>query len=91
MDKLKYIETNFDFDPVKDLAEVDQYGYIDIYKAFETNTIEAGVVTDGEGYNNYVSVDQIGGKPSDIFESIDANVNANVNSVSPATAGEEES
>lgn len=60
------------FDPVRDIAPVDQHGFTDLKSAL-ANSCVPSVMPDTEvDYNGIDNPDSILGTPRDIFEAIDA-------------------
>lgn len=60
--------TSVKFDKLKDVASVDQFGFVDVTKAFESGMVPASITPSDEQYNDIDNPDSILGKPSDIFE-----------------------
>lgn len=60
--------TSIKFDKLKDVASVDQFGFVDVTKAFESGMVPASIAPSDEQYNDIDNPDSILGKPSDIFE-----------------------
>lgn len=59
------------FDPVKDIAPVEQFGFVDLKSAL-ANSVVPSVMADAENdYNGIENPDSILGKPSDVFEALD--------------------
>lgn len=58
------------FNPVVDLCEVDQFGYVDLRNALETHTVPGDLNPDDMSYNEIDDPSSIVGKPSDIFSAI---------------------
>lgn len=59
------------FDPVKDIAPVEQFGFVDLKSAL-ANSVVPSVVADAESdYNGIENPDSILGKPTDVFEAMD--------------------
>ena len=61
----------FDFDPVKDIQPVDQYGFVDLKSALANSVVPSQMPGSDEDYNGIDDPDSIIGKPHDIFEAID--------------------
>lgn len=59
-----------DFNPVFDICEVDQFGFVDLRIAFETHTIPGDLNPDDMSFNEIDDPSSIIGKPSDIFSAI---------------------
>lgn len=60
------------FDPVRDLAPVDQYGFIDLKVALASSNIPSQLPDSDSDYNGIQNPEAVLGKPRDIFEAIDA-------------------
>lgn len=66
------IQEDFAFDPVKDIAPVDQFGFIDLKSALATGVVPSQLPDSDTDYNGIENPDAILGKPRDIFEAMDA-------------------
>ena len=60
------------FNPVTDVQEVDQFGYVDLAQAFLTGTINADLKVDDLFFNEIDDPVAVSGKPSNVFDMIDA-------------------
>lgn len=60
------------FDPLKDLKPVEQYGFIDLKTALDSSVVPSQMPDSETDYNGIEEPEQIAGRPSDIFEAIDA-------------------
>lgn len=60
------------FDPVRDLAPVDQFGFIELKSALAESVVPSQLPDSDSDYNGIEEPDQVLGKPRDIFEAIDA-------------------
>lgn len=60
------------FDPVRDIAPVDQFGFVDLKLALETSMVPSQMPGSDTDYNGIEEPEQILGKPRDIFEAIDS-------------------
>lgn len=59
------------FDPIKDIAPVEQFGFVDLKNAL-ANSVVPSVMADAESdYNGIENPDSVLGKPSDVFEAMD--------------------
>lgn len=58
------------FDPKKDIQKVDQFGYVNLNKAFENGYVEGNVDVNETDYNDIENPASIIGKPSDAFEAM---------------------
>lgn len=61
---------NCNYDPVKDLHPVDQFGFVDLASALENNAVPSQMAGAETDYNGIENPDSILGKPSDIFEAM---------------------
>lgn len=61
------------YDPERDIAEVNDYGFVDIVKANQTSTIDAPLALQEKQFNGIEDPRSIGDRPSDEFEMIQAN------------------
>lgn len=59
------------FDPVRDLCEVSQTGYIDLVSAFITGSVPSQIADSEECYNGIEDPQSIFGRPSDVFEAME--------------------
>lgn len=62
----------FDFDPVRDICAVDQFGFVDLVKANLTGSVPASIEADDIRFNGMEDPAAIGGRPSDAFEAAQA-------------------
>lgn len=60
--------TEVKFNKDKDIKRVDQFGFVDITKAFESGSVPSSVVLTEDQYNMIDNPDSILGRPADIFE-----------------------
>lgn len=60
------------FDPVRDLAPVDQFGFIDLKTALSESIVPSQMPESDTDYNGIDEPDKVLGKPRDIFEAMDA-------------------
>lgn len=60
------------FDPVKDLTPVDQFGFVDLKVALAESVVPSQMPGADSDYNGIDDPGQVLGKPSDIFEALDA-------------------
>ena len=78
----------------RDLAMVDQFGFVDLRDAFRNNAIPSDLGVSAEDYNGIDNPDNILGRPSAVFDGIkmlDAIRSASVPSTSsdsPVDSGE---
>lgn len=68
-DMPKFTAVSSTYDPLVDVAEVDQFGYTDLRQAFLTGTIEGTSTLDIEEYNGVDAPDSLLPAAKDIFES----------------------
>lgn len=59
------------FDPVRDIAPVDEFGFIDLKSALENSVVPSQMPESETDYNGIDDPQKILGKPHDIFEVID--------------------
>lgn len=60
------------FDPVRDLAPVDQFGFIELKNALAESVVPSQLPDSDSDYNGIDEPDKVLGKPRDIFEVMDA-------------------
>lgn len=60
------------FDPVRDIAPVDQFGFIDLKSALSESVVPSQMPGAEADYNGIDNPDQVLGRPRDIFEAMDA-------------------
>lgn len=60
------------FDPVRDIVPVDQFGFVDLKLALDTSMVPSQMPGSESDYNGIEEPQQILGKPHDIFEAIDS-------------------
>lgn len=58
------------FDKIKDLAEVDQFGYVNLPEAYSKGSIDGSINPDVSSMNNIEAPELIIGKPGDEFDAI---------------------
>lgn len=63
------VDKDLRFNPKSDSADVDQFGFVDLAEAYVKHMIPAEVSEGNDNYNDIDEPDNIGRKPSDIFES----------------------
>lgn len=59
-----------EFDKVKDMAEVDQFGYVNLPQAYVSGSIDGHINPDISAMNNIDDPESIIGRPSDEFDAI---------------------
>lgn len=60
------------FDPVRDIAPVEQFGFIELKDALANSIVPSQMSESETDYNGIDEPDKILGKPRDIFEAMDA-------------------
>lgn len=58
------------FNPKRDKKAVDQFGFVDIVKIMDTNTLPAVSAEGSEVYNGIDDPSSILGKPTDVFDAM---------------------
>lgn len=61
------------FDPLKDINEVDQIGYVDLAEAYANHSVPSILSDDGEGYNNISDPAACMDMPQDVFDVLHQN------------------
>lgn len=62
------------FNPLKDVCEVDQFGFFDLAEAFLSGTIASNLTIDDLEFSEIEDPTAVKGKPRNAFEFIDAGV-----------------
>lgn len=65
------IVTKCNYDPVRDLKPVEQFGFIDLKTALDSSIVPSQMPESETDYNGIDEPAQVLGKPRDIFEAID--------------------
>lgn len=60
------------FDPVRDIAPVDQFGFVDLKLALDSSMVPSQMTGSDSDYNGIEDPGQVLGKPRDVFEAIDS-------------------
>ena len=60
------------FDPVRDIAPVEQFGFIELKDALANSIVPSQMPDSETDYNGIDEPDKVLGKPRDIFEAMDA-------------------
>lgn len=60
------------YDPVRDIAPVDQFGFIDLKASLAESVVPSQMPDSETDYNGIDEPDKVLGKPHDIFEAMDA-------------------
>lgn len=63
---------DFRFDPRRDIAPVDQFGFIDLKVALDSSSVPSQMPDSEQDYNGIEEPEMVLGKPRDIFEAIDS-------------------
>lgn len=58
------------YDPTRDMREVDPLGYVDLGKALMTGIVPSDVSGNMSSYNGIENPESILGTPSDVFDSM---------------------
>lgn len=61
-------DVRFAYDPKKDIAPVDQFGFIDLREAYVNHSIPGDLSVTVEDYNGVEDPSSLLGKSSDVFE-----------------------
>lgn len=78
------------YDPVRDLGEVCQFGFVNLHDALINNRIPAELSVDVNGFNE-MEIDSVGRSIRDNFDAIDAGRNLDKqHSAAVAAAAEED-
>lgn len=64
------IQGKFERNPRKTKKSVDQFGFVDIVKVMDTNSIPASASEGAEVYNGIEDPSSILGKPTDVFDAM---------------------
>lgn len=59
------------FNPKVDIAEVDQFGYVDLNDAYRNGVVRGDLSVIDEDYNDIENPNEVGFKPRDAFEAIE--------------------
>lgn len=62
------IQSDLLFDELKDLHEVDQYGFVDLVECLANGEVPTQINDSDVAYNGIEDPSSILGKPSDVFE-----------------------
>lgn len=62
---------NCSYDPVRDIAPVEQFGFIDLKTALDSSIVPSQLPESDSDYNGIDEPARVLGKPHDIFEAID--------------------
>lgn len=61
-------QVSLNYDPVKDIAEVDQFGFVNITNAFKNGYVPGSNASVHVDFDHAEDPSAIVGKPSDVFE-----------------------
>lgn len=61
-----------EYDPVRDIKPVDQYGFIDLKTALDSSIVPSQMPDSDSDYNGIDDPEKVIGHPRDVFEAIDA-------------------
>lgn len=56
------------YDPIRDIARVVQFGFVDLAKANSTSSIPASIESEDTKFNGIEDPAAIAGRPADVFE-----------------------
>ena len=56
------------YNPVKDIHDVDQFGFIDLQECLANGEVPATIADSEDQYNGIDDPNEILGKPSDVFD-----------------------
>lgn len=59
---------DFKYNRRKDISKVPQYGFIDLHECYRSGIVPSNIEEASVEYNNIENLDNIVGKPSDVFE-----------------------
>lgn len=65
------VVTECNFDPVKDLKAVEQFGFVDLKEAWVNRCVPSQVGESDADYNGIDNPASILGMPSDVFDALD--------------------
>ena len=58
------------FDPIKDMTEVEPFGFVDLVRAYATGTVEGDIHPDQLNFNLIEDPSSIIGRPADEFDAV---------------------
>lgn len=61
-------KTPFPFNPLRDIAPVDQFGFVDLHDAYVNHCIPGDLIVNQEDYNGVEDPSSLIGKSADVFE-----------------------
>lgn len=56
------------YNPVKDISDVDQFGFIDLQECLANGEVPSTIADSEDQYNGIDDPNEILGKPSDVFD-----------------------
>ena len=66
----KFVPVSTLYDPLMDVEEVDQFGFVDLRQAFLTGSIPGDMAADESKYNGIEDPDAVGSRADDEFAAI---------------------
>lgn len=84
------VVTDCSFDPVRDIAPVEQFGFIDLKSALDQSIVPSQMPESDQDYNGISDPAEIAGRPRDIFEAMDAQKVIEASGSSASGDGEKE-
>jgi hypothetical protein len=63
------------FDPIKDVREVDQFGYVDLREVLETGVVPSESAVEDTEYTDIDDPESLKGRPRTNFDMVDAGNN----------------
>lgn len=70
IETLKAVSVDTPFIPITDVSPVDQFGFLDIRKTFESGSIDGNVSIRDESFNGVMDPDTLLNRPLDQFEAL---------------------
>lgn len=66
--EVSVLDLSWDFDPIRDIAPVEQFGFIDLVAANATSSVPGAIESEDSKFNGIEDPAAIAGRPRDIFE-----------------------
>lgn len=66
----KFVPVSTTYDPLMDVEEVDQFGFVDLREAFLNGSVPGDIVSDETKYNGIEDPDAVGSRADDQFAAI---------------------
>lgn len=66
----KFVPVSTLYDPLMDVEEVDQFGFVDLREAFLNGSVPGDIVADETKYNGIEDPDAVGSRADDQFAAI---------------------